>query len=310
MKLHAFSRGGAVPPGQPDPFIFFDRGVYYIYATHQDGVQLYRSHSITGEWEYLGFCFTVKGCKNYWAPAVIRADGKYYLYVSYTPENGDPPKTEALNVAVSDSPEGPFVFAANLLPPFSIDAHVVEYKGSLYLFYSLDDEKAARPGTYIALDRMTSPTQVEGHPVRCVVPTLDEEIFCRDRYRKGEHWHTIEGAFYSRIGGTHYLTYSGSAYGRPTYFVGCAVAHGDPEDLRELQWQKQPDDHTYAPLLCANSFVEGTGHNSVIEADGQWWIVYHGRDVGVERPQNMDCRVMRADKLNISGDRLSVTITV
>ena len=214
-----------------------------------------------------------------------------------------------MHVAVADSPEGPFVFAANLLPPFSIDAHVVEYKGSLYLFYSLDDEKAARPGTYIALDRMVSPTQVEGRPVRCVVPTLDEEIFCRDRYRKGEHWHTIEGAFYFRSGGTHYLTYSGSAYGRPTYFVGYAVAHGDPEDLRALQWQKQPDEHTYAPLLCANSFVEGTGHNSVIFAAGSWWIVYHGRDVNAQRSGTMDCRVMRADRIQIDGDRLSVTMT-
>ena len=39
-------------------------------------------------------------------------------------------------------------------------------------------------------------------------PTIDEEIYQKDRFKKGQHWHTIEGAFYFYKEGTHYLMYS------------------------------------------------------------------------------------------------------
>ena len=47
---------------------------------------------------------------------------------------------------------------------------------------------------------MLDPFTPEGNPVLAVEPTLDEDIFRRDRYKKGQHWHTIEGAFYFGIG--------------------------------------------------------------------------------------------------------------
>ena len=233
----------------------------------------------------------------------LEYNGMFYLYVSTTPANITDMHQQSLKVAVADSPVGPFRFAQELLPPFSIDAHAVVYKKQLYLFYSVNDESAARPGTYIVVDRMLSPYQTEGRPVPVVRPTLDEEIFCRDRFQKGVHWHTVEGAFYFRHGDTHFVTYSGSAYGQPTYFVGYSVAHGDCDDLRELEWHKYPDENTYQPLLASTREVDGPGHNSILEKDGQLWIFYHGRDRDVHSPQE-DCRCMRADRLMVNGDRL------
>lgn len=60
-------------------------------------------------------------------------------------------------------------------------------------------------------------------------PTINEEIYQKDRFKKGQHWHTIEGAFYFYKEGTHYLMYSGACYQNPTYFIGYSIAHG-PED--------------------------------------------------------------------------------
>ena len=53
--------------------------------------------------------------------------------------------------------------------------------------------------------------------------------------------------------------------------------------------------------------VDGPGHNSILEKDGQLWIFYHGRDRDVHSPQE-DCRCMRADRLMVSGDRLWVDV--
>lgn len=211
----------------------------------------------------------------------LEYNGMFYLYVSTTPANITDMHQQSLKVAVADSPVGPFRFAQELLPPFSIDAHAVVYKKQLYLFYSVNDESAARPGTYIVVDRMLSPYQTEGRPVAVVRPTLDEEIFCRDRFQKGVHWHTVEGAFYFR--------------------------HGDCDDLRELEWHKYPDENTYQPLLASTREVDGPGHNSILEKDGQLWIFYHGRDRDVHSPQE-DCRCMRADRLMVNGDRLWVDV--
>ena len=37
-----------------------------------------------------------------------------------------------------------------------------------------------------------------------VRPTMDEEIFMRDRFEKGKDWYTVEGAFYFRKGDWHF----------------------------------------------------------------------------------------------------------
>lgn len=308
MILYRRSENDPAPHGQADPYIIFADGRYYIYATHGRGVQLYSADSITGDWKYEGFCFMREGYDGYWAPAVINYNGKYYMYVSCKPVGTDPAKYEGLVVATSNTPYGPFKYECDLLAPFSIDAHVIEYGGSLYLFYSMDDWDAERPGTYIALDRLITPFKAEGKPVKAVWATLDQEIFCRDRYRPGQHWHTIEGAFYINEGDNHYLMYSGSAYGQPTYFVGYAYANGKYSDLRDIKWLKYPSPNVYHPLLCANDFVEGTGHNSAIkDPTGQWWIIYHGRDVNGSNAGE-DRRTMRADRLHIDGEVMRVDI--
>ena len=135
--------------------------------------------------------------------------------------------------------------------------------------------------------------------------TLDEEIFLRDRFRKGQHWHTLEGAFYFREGDYHYLIYSGNCYENEYYYLGYAVAYGDESDLTKLNFRKYPDEHTYAPLIAKNEWEEGTGHNSLIKYEGNYYVIYHARDRVPDDRIRGDRRTARICRLIVDGEKLT-----
>ncbi|MBO4962181.1 MAG: glycoside hydrolase family 43 protein [Clostridia bacterium] len=308
MKLYHRKPQDNAPLGQADPYMIKANGNYYVYATHEKGVQLYKSSSLFGEWEFLGFCYSRECEVSYWAPSVIELDGVFYMYYSTRYVGNDDVHSHRIKVATSTSPEGPFEFKCELLEPFSIDAHVIKDDTGLYIFYCNNDYDSVRAGTFIMLDKMVDPFTVEGKPVRVVVSSLDEEIFQKDRFKVGQHWHTIEGAFYFKEGDYHYVMYSGSAYEKETYFIGYSVAKGETDDLRKLNFKKYPDDNTYKPLVCKNEYLEGSGHNSVIVDNGKYYCIYHARDIG-EPVKDQDTRTFRADEMVVDNGVLSVTLT-
>lgn len=279
---------------QPDPFIISDNGKFYIYCTGYDGVYCYISDTLDN-FNYYGKVLSVEGQKEYWAPCVVKIDGNFYMYYSSMPCDSDDVHTQAIKVAVSGRPEGPFEYVKDLLPPFSIDADVKVNDSGIYMFYSVNRYEGERVGTYIKVDKMSDPYTLEGNPIDVVVPTLDEEIFQKDRFVKGQHWHTIEGASYFFRDGYHYCLFSGNCYEKDTYYIGYSVAHSDEMQLNKLNFKKYPDDNTYAPLIKSNDYEYGTGHNSVIDVDGQLYVVYHGRDE--VKTSHMDTRTARICKL-------------
>lgn len=303
MKLIKYKKGNF--PSQADPFIIkaLD-GDFYVYVTGGDGVHAYKSKELCGEYEDIGVVFSVPGAKEYWAPSVIAIDGEYYMYVSFMQKGEDDTHLQTMHVAKSATPGGEFTCLGKLIEPFSIDSHVVKSGDDLYIFYSLNDYEAERAGTYIAVDKMESPTKVKGEPVAVLRATLDEEIFMRDRFRKGQHWHTLEGAFYFRVGDYHYIIYSGNCYQNEYYYLGYAVAKSSSDDLTKLKFVKYPDENTYAPLIAKNEYEEGTGHNSVICVDGEWYVVYHGRDINPTEDFEGDKRTARICRLKIDGEKL------
>ncbi len=310
MKLYKRKPNDTAPLGQADPYMIkADDGRYYIYATGSNGPSLFSSDSLLDGWEYEGICLDMTGQKNCWAPCVIQMDGKYYMYYSSRDLDSEDEHGHTMRVAVADSPHGPFKTIKKLMPPFSIDPHVVVNGSGIYHFYCQNIYEAERVGTHIYCDRMTDPLTMEGKPVCVVRPTLDEEIYMRDRFKEGEDWHTVEGAFYFHVGQTHFLMFSGANHTNPTYFIGYCVAHGPEDaDLRTLDWKKYPDENTYAPLLCNTDWIEGMGHNSVIFDGGKCYIVYHGRDMG-DVNLSEDARSARIDEMMIDGDVLKVELT-
>lgn len=306
MKKRLVKIQDGVPLSQPDPYIIQTENGYYLYTTHLQGVACYFSNTLDN-FTYCGLVLEVENQKEYWAPCVIEIDNQYFMYYSSMLKKSDDVHEQRIKIATASNPLGPFTFESDILPSFSIDPHVVIYKNELYIFYSLNDYEAKRPGTYIALDKMRNPYEVENNPKRVVVPTLDQEIFEYNRFKNGQHWHTIEGAFYFNNNLNHYLMYSGSSYQRETYFIGYSIAYGDVDDLRNLEFKKVPRDDIYQPLLCKNEFIEGTGHNSVIKAGDKYYIIYHARDTNhKEGSNNLDVRYARKDELIVSKGKLMV----
>lgn len=306
MKLYNHRPGDTTPMEQPDPYIICWNHIYYIYATHSNGVQLYRSENFT-DWVYLGFCYQNRQEKEYWAPSVMHYNGIFYMYYSSMPSGATDHHEQCIKVAFSTSPEGPFTAGQVLLPPFSIDPHAVETAYGMYLYYCINDTETEFPGTIIVADKLLSPTKLEGNPKTAIRPTLPQEIFEKDRFHDGKDWYTVEGPYYFSNGDDHYLLFSGSSYQQDTYFIGYCTAKGTPEDLRELNWKKYPDNYTYHPLLSKHGNIEGTGHNSIIKIENTTWIVYHARNrLETKYTETGDRRAMYANVLKIDKDRLSV----
>lgn len=304
MKLYQRKPGDTAPLGQPDPYILKGTdGRYYMYAT--DG-QVYSSDYLLKGWECGGICLHMPEQKICWAPSVIEIKGKYYMYYSSIDAACEDEHGQQIRVAVSDTPGGPFEYKKTMLPPFSIDPHAVITPSGMYLFYCNNDYEAERAGTRIFCDKMKNPFEMDGNPKCVVEPTIDEEIYMKDRFKKGQHWHTIEGAFYFYKDGVHYLMYSGACYQNPTYFIGYCTARGDENaDLRDLKWEKYPDANTYMPLLTKNEIAEGLGHNSVLYENGKYYIVYHARDYGdIEKKE--DTRSARIDELIVENGKLGI----
>ena len=291
---------------QPDPYVIKEGGCFYIYCTGGSGVECYKSKDLFDGWEYVGTVLNVEGQKEYWAPAVIKLDGRFYMYYSSMPVLSGDAHQEAIKVAVSNSPDGKFEYIKDLLPPFSIDAHVVKNEAGLYIFYSVNDYDAEKAGTYMVCDKMTDALTVEGKPVAVVRPTIEEEIFQKNRFIQGQDWYTIEGAFYFYKDGWHYVIYSANSYLSPDYHLGYAAVKSDEKDLCKLTFKKISESE-FKPLLKSNAEETGTGHNSLIELDGKYYIVYHGRDMGVDYSDKTrkDDRTARVCRLVVKDGALT-----
>jgi len=281
---------------QADPFIFKDENKLYIYVTGIDGVEAYESDDLCGVWKYKGIVCKFENKTDYWAPSVIKYDGKYYIYVSCN-ENGE--FQEYMHVACSDSPLGPFKNEKCLYKRFSIDSHVVETDAGLFLWFAQDEYDGDRIGTRVFVDRLIDPYTPEDKPVRVIVPTFDEEIFT-PQYTEESKWHTIEGAFWFREGDWQYVMYSGGCYQDDTYHIGYAVAKSDEADLTKVKFEKYTQDRKFAPVIIKNEFEEGTGHHSVIRYKGEYYAIYHGRDYeGNTSAEYTEKRTGRICRLNV-----------
>ncbi len=294
--------------GQPDPYIIEHDGKFYIYTTGDDGIYGYSCDTLLGDWKFEGRIFTLEGRDHFWAPSVIYLDGKFYMYFSFeyyedTPDQGG--HHQAMHVAVSENPMGPFTLAGQIAHPFSIDSHIVKTEAGLFLFYSPNTFEGDRIGTHIVVQKMKNPYTLEGEPKVVLLPSIDEEIFKKDRYKKGQHWHTLEGAFWFQEGEWQYLMYSGGRYEDETYFVGYAAAKTTEQDLRKVDFKKMPDENTYAPLLRSNEWEEGTGHNSVIKVDGEYYCIYHARNTADDGFTG-DRRNARIAKMEVKDGKITV----
>lgn len=294
---------------QPDPYIFADGNKLYLYVTANDGVEAYSGTSLADEWQYEGVVMQIENAYEFWAPSIICIDGTYYMYVSCV--IGD--EFEHMYVAKSDNPLGPFVCPKKLYNKFSIDSHMVQTEAGLFFFYVEDIVNVApgaKVGAKILVDKFLDPYTPSCNPKIVVNADFDEEIFARNRFGDGRDWYTIEGPFFFAEGDYQYIIYSGGCFENDTYHLGYAVAKTTEQDLTKVEFVKHTKDGKFDPLLIRNNIEEGTGHNSVIKIDGQYYIVYHARDAksGVTSENYSEKRTARFCKLHVADGELKAEL--
>lgn len=102
-----------------DPFILSENGLFYMYGTRAKdfgckvgGFDVYISEDLEN-WSEPEECFnsTDNGMNTEvnWAPEVHKYNGKYYMFATFTMENGN----RGTCILTADSPEGPFVLHSN-----------------------------------------------------------------------------------------------------------------------------------------------------------------------------------------------------
>lgn len=222
-----------------------------------------------------------------WAPAVLRANGKYYLFFSANDiqQNG---QTGGIGVAVADTPEGPYSDALGR----PLIADIVHGAQPIDQFVFRDDD-----GTfYMYYGGWHHCNMVKLAPdLLSIVPFDDGRLFREitpERY--------VEGPFMLKRAGKYYFMWSEGSWEGADYSVAYAMADSPfgPFERVGVILEQDPD------------IATGAGHHSVFRAPGtddDWYIVYHRRPAGDDGPNH---RATCIDRLYFDADGRIVPVKI
>ena len=271
-----------------DPFVLAWDGGYLAYGTGApvNGLhfEILQSADLA-HWTCIGGALqapTGELGSDLWAPEVVEAEGRFWLYYSVGFED----RKHHLRAAAADSPLGPFRdLGVNLTPDelFAIDPHpFCDVDGRWYLYYARDVLTGDRVGTHLAVAEMATMSRLSAPAQPVLAPTADWQIFERGRaiYDATYDWHTLEGPNVRRHDGRYYCIYSGGSYLGEGYHAAWASA---PQPLGP--WTEPPADRGRL-LATVPGRVRGPGHNSVVTTNGGTdMLVYHAWNADGSRRQ-------------------------
>ena len=298
-------------------------GYYYMYVTSDSlgvkGFLAYRSQDMV-QWECVGTALstfeqydeatgytTVSYLSaDYWAPEVIYDGntGLYYLFYSATLRVDGVTRFYA-DIAVSDSPAGPFVSYNQYLgkDPVVIDEEnkILAY-APVFDFANMDPEDPlyeTKTGGYMkVIDMSPFVDPVSGkkyvyfcHDLATELGITKSSIYVMalnddytPDYSKVYALTEAESALgegkvneapyvvYNAQSGKYYLLYSANAFYQKGYCVRVAVADRPVGPFRKLT---QAEGGSLLYTDSAWTWAAGTGHCSIVSRDGQDYIVYH-----------------------------------
>jgi beta-xylosidase len=212
------------------------------------------------KWEKHSHVLDIKNVKwaaySLWAPSIIRANNKYYLFFSANDIQNDN-ETGGIGVAVSDNPGGPFVDALGkpLIDKFHNGAQPIDQfifrdnDGSMYLYYG--------GWRHCNVVRLSS-------DMLSVIPFSDGTM-----YKEITPENYVEGVFMIRRNNKYYLMWSEGSWGGPDYSVAYAMGDSPTGPFKRIDKILKQD-----PMIAT-----GAGHHSVINIPGtdDYYIVYHRR---------------------------------
>lgn len=277
-----------------DPEARFYEGEYWIYVTkslpykEQTNIDALHSKDLI-HWETCENIIDMSGFPNatfaIWAPTIIEKNGKYYLIFACNDIHSDS-EPGGLEIAVSDSPAGPFkAYTNTLVGTFinkaqPIDAHLFkDDDGTIYLLY--------------------------GGWRRCNIGMLNENMDGFVPFSNGENFKEItpknyvEAPCIMKYENKYYFMWSSGDWTKGSYNVRYAVSDNILQGYSKSQCILKED-----PTIAT-----GPGHNSYLyvpEKD-MYLIVYHRHKPG-EKDGN--ARYLCIDKMEIKeGEILPIKMT-
>jgi beta-xylosidase len=213
-----------------------------------------------------------------WAPSVIEAGGRYYMFFGANDIQSDQ-EHGGIGVAVSDKPGGPFKDALGkpLVDAFHNGAQPIDpfvfrdTDGQVYLYY--------------------------GGWRHCNVVRLSKDMRRVLPYPDGSTWKEItppgyvEGSFVIKRRGVYYLMWSEGEWTGSDYRVAYATGPSAIGPFKPRGIILQED------LRVAR----GAGHHSVVNVPGtdRWYIAYHRRPIGDNLGEH---RELSIERMNFNPD--------
>lgn len=194
-----------------------------------------------------------------WAPSIIQANGKYYIFFGGNDIQNDD-QVGGIGVAVADKPEGPFKDALGK----PLISKIVNKAQPIDQFVFRDDD-----GQYY---------MYYGGWRHCNVVKLTDDLLSLKPFEDGEIYKEVtpekyvEGPFMLKRNGKYYFMWSEGGWGGPHYSVAYAIADSPMGPFNRIGKILQQDPEV----------ATGAGHHSVIQVPGkdEYYIVYHRRPLG------------------------------
>ena len=217
------------------------------------------------KWEKHSHVLDIKNVKwasySLWAPSIIKANNKYYLFFSANDiQNND--EYGGIGVSTSDNPAGPFIDALG--------------KPLINRFYN-----GAQPiDQFIFRDSDSSFYLYYGGWRHCNVVRLNNDLLSVKPFDDGILYKEItpenyvEGPFVFKRKGKYYLMWSEGSWGGPDYSVAYAIGDSPAGPFKRVDKILKQD-----PEIAT-----GAGHHSVINIPGtdEYYIVYHRRPLNTK----------------------------
>ncbi|WP_221656986.1 glycoside hydrolase family 43 protein [Bacteroides salyersiae] len=207
-----------------------------------------------------------------WAPSVVQANGKYYLFFGGNDIQNDE-QYGGIGVAIADHPAGPFKDA--LGKPL-IDK-IVNGAQPIDQFVFKDDD-----GTYY---------MYYGGWHHCNMVKLSPDLLSLVPFDDGSYYKSVtpesyvEGPFMLKRDNKYYFMWSEGSWGGSDYSVAYAIADSPFGPFKRIGKILQQDEKVGT----------GAGHHSVIQIPGkdEWYIVYHRHPLGDTAPNHREVCIDR-----------------
>ncbi len=192
-----------------------------------------------------------------WAPAIVKKDGKYYLFFAANDIHSDE-EVGGIGVGVSDQPEGPYKdhLGKPLLNKIYNKAQPIDQ----YVFHDKDGKYYLIYGGWGRCNIMRLKDDFTGF-----LPLGDGSMY-KEITPKGY----VEGPLMFIKNGKYYFMWSEGGWTGPDYRVAYAIGNSPLGPFERISTVLQQD----------TTVATGAGHHSVVHSGDDWYIIYHRRPLG------------------------------